>query len=75
MTVPTKGTVFTGVKDANGKVVADGAHHSSSASKLFHDKLIKDLKGAKTKAEAKRIISTSHKKHMRLGIKKCGKVK
>ena len=41
-----------------------GLHHESQASKLFHDELIRHLRNAKSKKEAKDIIEDMHKKHV-----------
>ncbi|CAL9787916.1 RHS repeat-associated core domain-containing protein [Bacteroides fragilis] len=41
-----------------------GLHHESQASKLFHDELIRHLRNAKSKKEAKNIIEDMHKKHV-----------
>lgn len=41
-----------------------GKHHKSTASSLFHQDLIAQLKVAKTKTEALRIIEDMHEKHV-----------
>lgn len=41
-----------------------GLHHKSRASKLFHDDLIRQLRNAKTKKEAKHIIINMHEQHI-----------
>jgi len=41
-----------------------GKHHKSTASSLFHQALIAQLKAAKTKTEALRIIEDMHEKHV-----------
>ena len=46
-----------------------GKHHKSTASSLFHQALIAQLKAAKTKTEALRIIEDMHEKHV-LGYKR-----
>ncbi|GFD83746.1 RHS repeat domain-containing protein [Tenacibaculum sp. IMCC1] len=66
MTVETDRIIFTNVKDKRGNILPDGKHHGSRAGRHFHNKLIEDLKGAKTKLEAKKIIAKHHKKHMKL---------
>ncbi|SPE76248.1 hypothetical protein [Flavobacterium covae] len=66
MTVDTDRITFTGVTDSAGNVLPDGAHHGSRAGRHFHNKLIKDLEGATSKLEAKKIIARHHKAHMRL---------
>ncbi|WP_289064369.1 hypothetical protein [uncultured Zobellia sp.] len=48
----------TGAKLPNGQ--------SGKASSWFHKNLSNDLRNANTKIEAKKIIASSHKKHMRL---------
>ncbi len=68
MSVDTKRITFVDVIDGDGNIVS-GKHHSSSASWHFHDKLIKDLQGAKSKSEAKKIIAKHHKQHMKLSCK------
>ena len=57
MVIPTKGLKFEygGMR---------GLHHRSSASKLFHDDLINQLKNATTKEQAKNIITTMHNNHV-----------
>ena len=57
MVIPTKGLEF----HINNQ---RGFHHKSSASKQFHDELIKQLKSAKTKKEAKQIIISMHEKYV-----------
>ncbi len=69
MTVETDKITFSGVTDRSGNLLPDGPHHNSRAGRHFHNKLIKDLEGAKTKAEALEIINKHHNKHMRI---KCG---
>ena len=69
MTVETDRITFTDVTNSKGKPVPDGTHHNSSAGRHFHNKLIKALKGAKSKLEAKRIIASHHKAHMKLKCK------
>ena len=68
MSVDTKRILFVDVVDTDGNLVS-GKHHSSSASWHFHDKLINDLKSAKSKTEAKKIIARHHKAHMKLVCK------
>lgn len=41
-----------------------GKQHKSTASSLFHQDLIAQLKVAKTKTEALRIIEDMHEKHV-----------
>ncbi|MCO7184499.1 hypothetical protein NH341_03605 [Tenacibaculum sp. XPcli2-G] len=52
MTVETDCVTFTNVKDKRGNILPDGKHHR--AGRHFHNKLIEDLKGLKTKLEAKK---------------------
>lgn len=73
MSISTENLVFTCVKDRKGKIIPTGSHHGSRAGRRFHNLLIKELKGAKTKAEAKLIIKRLHDKHMRVG--KCEQFK
>ena len=70
MTVKTSDIEFVDVPDRRGKLHT-GSHVSSGipnnpASSNFHKKLIQDLKGAKTKAQAKAIIQKHHNAHMRI---------
>jgi len=71
-TIKTKGTSFNDVPDRFGNLHS-GPHstgkklpkgQSGKASSWFHKKLIKQLKGAKTKKGAKAIITRLHNKHM-----------
>jgi hypothetical protein len=64
MAIDTKKIKFVDVPDGAGNLL-EGNHHSSSASSIFHNNLIEDLNGAKTKLEAKKIIAKHHKAHMR----------
>lgn len=57
MTIPTRGLKF----EYGGMI---GLHHRSSASKLFHDDLIDQLKSATTKEQAKNIITDMHNNHV-----------
>lgn len=67
MSVETSRITFVDVVDPKtGTIIDSGKHHSSRASWHFHDQLMDDLDGAKTKAEAKKIIADRHKTHMRL---------
>ncbi|MGA3599111.1 hypothetical protein [Lysinibacillus agricola] len=62
MVVPLNGdkkVFFEGIFDGGGNIIS-GKHHSSSASKRFHDMLIKQLKSAITKEEALGIINNNH---------------
>ncbi len=69
MSVDTERVTFKNVLDRDGNLLPDGKHHSSAASWHFHDKLIEDLKKAKSKTEAKKIIAKHHKAHMSLSCK------
>jgi hypothetical protein len=69
MSVDTDRITFTGVTDSSGNLLPDGTHHNSRTGRHFHNKLIKDLQGAKTKLEAKKIIAKHHKAHMKLKCK------
>ncbi|WP_452219465.1 DUF6531 domain-containing protein [Lacinutrix salivirga] len=69
MSVETDRITFTNVTDSKGNIVPDGPHHNSRAGRHFHNKLIKDLDGAKTKLDAKKIIARHHKNHMKLKCK------
>lgn len=71
MVVPLNGdkkVFFEGILDGDGNTIS-GKHHSSSASKRFHDTLINQLKGAKTKEEALGIINKNHDNHMKMRCK------
>ncbi|RHC69297.1 type IV secretion protein Rhs, partial [Bacteroides uniformis] len=57
MVIPTTGLII----EYYG---TQGLHHKSQASKLFHDDLIRQLRNAKSKKEAKNIIEDMHKKHV-----------
>jgi len=57
MVIPTAGLEFKYGEER-------GFHHKSSASKLFHDDLIRQLKNSTTKKEAMQIIDDMHKKHV-----------
>jgi RHS repeat-associated protein len=59
----TKGLEFFDIYDPDTGEFISGAHHRSKASSLFHSKLIEDLKGAKTKAEAIEISKRHHAAH------------
>lgn len=68
MGVPLNGNkamYFENIFDGDGNLIS-GKHHSSSTSKRFHDMLIKQLKGAKTKGEAFEIINKNHDNHMKM---------
>jgi RHS repeat-associated protein len=65
LTVPTKDIYFVDVEDKKNGGLIQGDHHNSSASKYFHDDLIEQLKGAKSKKAARKIIRTMHNTHMR----------
>ena len=65
MTVETKKITFVDVPDGKGGLLS-GKHHSSSASSIFHSKLMNELKDAKTKGEAMDIINKHHEAHMRV---------
>ncbi|KES12903.1 Rhs family protein, partial [Snodgrassella alvi SCGC AB-598-P14] len=72
MAAPTKDIYFVDVVDKKTGNLIQGDHHRSSASKYFHDDLIKQLQGAKSKKQAQKIITTMHEKHMRYKSKsKC----
>lgn len=66
MTVQTSRITFVDVTDKRGNSVPDGPHHGSRAGRHFHNKLIDDLNRAETKLEAKKIIVSHHRRHMRL---------
>ena len=71
MVVPFNGdkkVFFEGILDGDGNTIS-GKHHSSSASKRFHDMLIKQLKSDKTKEEALGIINKNHDHHMKMRCK------
>ncbi|PHM59281.1 RHS repeat-associated core domain-containing protein [Xenorhabdus sp. KK7.4] len=70
--VDTDKITFTNVTDAKGNPVPDGGHHGSRAGRHFHNKLIADLKNAKSKFDAKKIMVRHHRKHM-IYSGKCGK--
>ncbi|SFZ80875.1 RHS repeat-associated core domain-containing protein [Tenacibaculum maritimum] len=70
LTVKTSDIEFVDVPDRKGNLHT-GRHVSSGvpnnpASSNFHKRLIKDLKGAKTKAEARAIIKKHNDAHMRI---------
>ncbi|MEQ1976039.1 hypothetical protein ABLA76_09400, partial [Xenorhabdus sp. SGI240] len=54
--VDTDKITFTNVTDSKGHPVPDGGHHGSRAGRHFHNKLIADLKNAKSKFDAKKIM-------------------
>ncbi|WP_258953908.1 RHS repeat-associated core domain-containing protein, partial [Yersinia similis] len=64
--VNTDRITFTNVSDSKGIPVPDGGHHGSRAGRHFHNKLIAELEGATSKADAKKIIARHHKGHMKL---------
>ncbi|WP_072061492.1 RHS repeat-associated core domain-containing protein [Xenorhabdus khoisanae] len=70
--VDTDKITFTNVTDAKGNPVPDGGHHGSRAGRHFHNKLIADLKNAKSKFDAKKIMVRHHRKYM-IYTGKCGK--
>jgi hypothetical protein len=65
LTVPTKDIYFVDVEDKKNGGLIQGDHHNSSASKYFHDDLIKKLKGGTSKTEEISIIDKIHNKNMR----------
>ncbi|PIT14232.1 RHS repeat domain-containing protein [Snodgrassella alvi] len=69
LTLPTKDIYFTGVKHGKTGEILEGAHHGTGAGSWFHKELIGELKGAKSKTEAKKIIESMHTKHMRYKLK------
>jgi RHS repeat-associated protein len=69
MTVETRKITFIKVPDADGKLLR-GRHHSSSASSIFHNRLIAALEKAKTKQGALDVIKKHHDAHMRVNGKK-----
>ncbi|MCL5247605.1 RHS repeat-associated core domain-containing protein [Cellulophaga sp. 20_2_10] len=64
-TIPTKGLDFVDVYDPNTGLFVSGKHHKSSASKLFHDDLIRNLRKAKSKMEAILIVQNKHDAHVK----------
>ncbi|WP_298479643.1 RHS repeat-associated core domain-containing protein [uncultured Maribacter sp.] len=64
-TTPTKGLDFVDVYDPKTGELVSGSHHKSSASKLFHDDLIRKLKKAKTKMDAILLVQNKHDKHVK----------
>lgn len=66
LTVDTDKITFTGVTDRAGNLIPDGGHHGSRAGRHFHNKLIADLDGAKSKQEALDIIQKHHNAHMKI---------
>ena len=67
MSVPTDQISFHNVPhNQTGEILDAGMHHRSQASSHFHTQLMAKLEGAKTKAEAKKIIKQMHNKHMKI---------
>jgi RHS repeat-associated protein len=69
MVIKTADTFFENVPDANGNLLS-GPHvssgvNNSEASANFHKGLINRLKAAKTKKQAKTIVTQMHNKHLR----------
>ena len=64
MTIKTADIEFVNIVNKKGVPIPDGTHHRSSAGRHFHNKLIEELKLAKSKDEALAIIKKKHDNHM-----------